>query len=100
LYTTTLDGLVENVYSIKLLNMSQDDMFYTIKVEGLEDYKFLGKTELLVGAGEVITVPIRLQIDPGQLKATTTTILFKAQSVDDENIKAESESRFIGPLTR
>jgi len=100
LYTTTLDGLVENVYSIKMLNMSQDDMFYTIEVEGLEDYKFLGDSELLVSAGDVLTVPIRLQVDPSLLKQTTTKIIFKAQSVDNKTIKAESESRFIGPLSR
>jgi len=97
LYTHTIDGLVENVYSIKMLNMSQTSMTYTIKVSGLDSLTVLGKTEVVVKAGEVLTIPVRLQVDPVELKKPSTNITFVAQSKEDPLIIAESESRFLGP---
>ena len=99
LYTTTVDGLVENVYSVKVLNMSQKQMTYTIEVSGIDSIKILGDSKVVIASGEVMTIPIRLQIDPMELKSSSTTITFTAQSVDDPDVVAESESRFLGPLS-
>ncbi len=100
LYTNTLEGLVENVYSIKMLNMSQKDMNYHIEISGLDSIILLGDSDVFVKAGEVVTVPVRLQVDPGQLKSSSTTIYFKAHSIEDPTIVADSESRFLGPVSR
>ncbi|NNJ73015.1 MAG: cytochrome c oxidase accessory protein CcoG [Enterobacterales bacterium] len=100
LYTETLDGLVENVYSIKLLNMSQQTRTYLVTVEGLTGIKFLGDTEIVVESGGVATLPIRLQVDPNELKVGRNTITFKAIAKDDPDVYSESESRFLGPSAR
>ena len=97
LYTNTLDGLIENVYSIKMLNMSQEDMTYTIKISGLDSIQLLGKSTVFVKSGEILTLPIRLRVDPFELKSASTKILFAAQSIEKPEIEAESESRFLGP---
>ena len=99
LYTTTLDGLIENVYSIKMLNMSQKDMTYKIQISGLEAIKLLGNSTVVVKAGEVVTIPVRLQVEASSLKFSSSVILFIAQAVEDPSIIAESESRFLGPLS-
>ncbi|MFT5520309.1 MAG: cytochrome c oxidase accessory protein FixG [Enterobacterales bacterium] len=97
LYTYTVDGLIENVYSIKILNMSQKEMTYTISTSGLELINFLGKKEVVVKSGGIMTVPVRLQVDPEILKKTSTTILFHTISKSDPSIITESESRFLAP---
>jgi len=100
LYTFTSEGLVENVYSIKMLNMSQQQLTYIIDVSGMDSIQYLGKSEITVQSGEVVTVPIRLQVDPVLLKKSSTTIYFMAKSVEQPDIYADSESRFLGPVGR
>ena len=100
LYTTTVDGLIENVYSIKLLNMSQQPRTYEMTVAGLEDIKVLGDMTVTVPAGEVVTVPVRLQVKPASLGIGRNTIVFSAKAIEDPSVVAESESRFLGPSAR
>lgn len=100
LYTHTVDGLVENVYSIKLLNMTQETQTYQLKVEGLENIKVLGDMEVTVPSGEVVTLPIRLQVDPYYLKKGSNKIIFTAKATSDPTLVAESDSRFLGPSAR
>ncbi len=98
LYTFTGDGLVENVYSIKMLNMSQQELSYTIEVTGLDFIEYLGQSEVKVKSGEVVTIPVRLMVDPVLLKQSSTTIHFLAKAKEQPEISAESESRFLGPI--
>ncbi|MCP4271915.1 MAG: hypothetical protein GY781_08105 [Gammaproteobacteria bacterium] len=98
LYTYTHEGLVENVYSIKMLNMSQQELTYTIDVTGIESIQYLGKSKVKVKSGEVVTIPIRLVVDPIHLKESSTTIHFIAKAIEQPSIVAESESRFLGKV--
>ena len=100
LYTTTVDGLIENVYSIKLLNMSQQTRTYEMSVAGLDGIKVLGDMTVSVPAGEVVSVPIRLQVAPANLGIGRNTIVFTAKAIEDPAVVAESESRFLGPSAR
>ncbi len=100
LYTTTMDGLIENVYSIKLLNMSQEQQTYEVTVDGLNDIQVLGDMTISVASGEVATIPVRLQVDPDDLAIGRNTIVFRAIAVDNPAVVAESESRFLGPSAR
>ncbi len=98
LYTYTHEGLVENVYSIKMLNMSQQELTYIIDVTGIESIQYLGKSKVKVKSGEVVTIPIRLMVDPIHLKESSTTIHFTAKAIEQPSIVAESESRFLGKV--
>jgi len=98
LYTFTSEGLVENVYSVKMLNMSQQKLTYNIEVSGMDSIQYLGKSTITVKPGEVVTVPIRLMVDPVHLKKSSSTIHFTAKAIEQPEIVAESESRFLGPI--
>ena len=41
----------------------------------------------------------RVQIDPALLKSSTNDIEFEVEALDDSGLRAETESRFIGPRT-
>jgi len=77
LYTTTMDGLIENVYSVKLLNMSQEQQTYSVSVDGLDDIKVLGELRVTIDAGDVATLPLRLQVAPKNLGIGRNTIIFR-----------------------
>ncbi|MDH5370150.1 MAG: cytochrome c oxidase accessory protein CcoG, partial [Gammaproteobacteria bacterium] len=77
LYRETIDGLVENIYTLKLINMDTQDHQYEIRIDGLKDMVFVKpKTEIKIKSGEVINLPVRIQIDPINLSKTSSTIHF------------------------
>jgi cytochrome c oxidase accessory protein FixG len=89
-------GLVQNTYNIKILNMSDDDHEYMLSVTGLDEYKLIPNNTIRVEAGEIGEVGTDILTDPDRLGAMFTTITIVVESLDGE-LRAESESRFIGP---
>ncbi|MEH6552095.1 MAG: cytochrome c oxidase accessory protein CcoG [Pseudomonadales bacterium] len=100
LYVETDMGLVENIYTLKIMNMSQELRDYRISSQGIENMVFIGPTEIVVNAGEVYTLPVRLQVDPGLLTDASTDITFTVTDTNDDSITQTQDSRFIGPLNR
>jgi len=99
LYNETTDGLVENSYTLKILNMDQREHSYELTFSGLDHGIIIGKNKVFVAGGEVTELPIRLQIDPSNIPATNTSIVFLIESTDGSDYLATAESRFIGPET-
>lgn len=97
LYVQTTEGYIENIYTLKIINMDQQPHQYKLNFSGLEGAKIIGKNEVLVIPGEVTELPIRLRIDPADLQQVNNTIEFKVQAIDEKGYQAIAESRFIGP---
>ncbi len=97
LYYETVDGLIENSYTLKVMNMDQQSHEYKIAIEGLEGITIVGSEQVIVDSGEAAEIPLRLSIDPVNLTSMNQTIYFVIESIDGSDYQAESESRFIGP---
>ncbi|RRJ84459.1 cytochrome c oxidase accessory protein CcoG [Aestuariirhabdus litorea] len=97
LFSETNQGMIENVYTLKIANMDGRDHHFQITASGLEGLSYEGEEVVLVHSGDVASVPVRLQADPRQIKTRTTNIQFEVRSVDDERVGGIQESRFIGP---
>jgi cytochrome c oxidase accessory protein FixG len=100
LYRENEEGRIENVYTLKIMNKAQHEVTYQIEAEGLEGLVYEGKREIKALAGEVLTLPVELSIAPENLPSSANEISFRLHSVDDPTIKADAESRFIGPSVR
>ncbi len=101
LYRETSEGLIENIYTIKVINKDQRDHQYHLQVSGLENIKLINRMgDFTVRSGQVLNVPIYVQIDPVDLPATSNTIQFTLVATDDANITHEEEARFIGAAVR
>lgn len=50
-----------------------------------------------VEAGELLTYPVRVQIEPDQLNQANTPFSFTVEAAEDPSIHIETESRFLGP---
>ena len=98
LYRETNDGLIENVYILKLLNMDKKDHSYTLTVEGIDDL-ILKKdaTEIVVRSGEVVELPVRVQVDAYNLKQRSNKISFSLNSIGNDELSVIEEARFLGP---
>ena len=98
LYRETSEGLVENVYTLKLINMDEREHDYTLDITGLPAASLiLPQAEVRVPAGEVLSLPVRVRIDPYDLKRAGNSITFVLQATDDADIAAHEEARFLGP---
>ncbi|NVJ61402.1 MAG: cytochrome c oxidase accessory protein CcoG [Gammaproteobacteria bacterium] len=97
LYVETPEGLIQNVYTLKVANMAQSDHSYEISVDGLPDMKLTGEKAFSISPGEVKTLTYRVAVDPGDLKRTSSEIFFKVSSTDEKGIEQSQEARFIGP---
>lgn len=84
LYRENNDGLIENVYTLKVLNKSQTQYTYTIKVEGLPEYDFIGEQVVTVEGGEVFSLPVSIATDPYNLDGRVTEIYFHVSTTEQD----------------
>ena len=98
LYRENNQGLIENTFTLKILNKTEESHEYTMSVEGLNNYKWYGPTSVTIAAGEVLTLPISIGIDPVELSRSVTNIAIQVKThVDGQEVVVEQESRFFSP---
>ena len=98
LYRETNEGLIENVYIIKILNMDQQDHTYVLSVNGIDDLTMkMDSSDLHVRGGEVIELPVRVQVDAYNLKKRSNEISFHLKASDNDELTIVEEARFLGP---
>jgi len=97
LYTETFSGDIENIYTLKILNMSQIKQTYHLSTEGFKDILLKGKDTFIIDSGEILTLPVRLQIPAEQLTKRSNDIRFIIQATEGEQFRAESTGKFLGP---
>jgi cytochrome c oxidase accessory protein FixG len=98
LYLETDEGLIENVYTLKIINMDESAHTYSLDVQGIDGVQLVLKDpDIRVDAGKVRDVALRVQADPYDLKSRSTEISFTLQATDNEDLVVEEASRFLGP---
>jgi cytochrome c oxidase accessory protein FixG len=98
LYRETDEGWVENVYTLKVINMDEVDHRYQLTAGGIEGLELVTRdNEIAVLAGEVMDVPVRVRVDPAYLKAVSSVVSFTLTAIDQPALSTTQEGRFIGP---
>ena len=101
LFYETSDAMVENVYTLKIMNMDKIDRSYMLTLEGIENMEVdLDEKIIQVKAGEVREVPLRIRIDSYDLKSRSSKIKFNLESVNNPELTITEEARFLGPVRR
>lgn len=74
-------GLIENVYRLQVMNVSEHYQFYSVKVFGLHEAQMVGENVIEVPAesSRIFTFQVRVEPDAGQPGANT--IFFEVQSL-------------------
>lgn len=96
LFKINSQGLVENTYTLKIINKTQQTQNYDLRVEGLENVTWYGRQSIEVSPGEVFNLPISLGVNPVQLSSPVVTIQFILD--DNQYVTIPVESRFINQL--
>ncbi len=97
LYRELPGDVVENSYTIKLINQSNDERWFRLTVTGVEGIYLDGvDEEILVEGGGVLNLPLRARAHRDNAYGIIP-IDFTATAVDDESVTMVEDSRFLGP---
>ena len=98
LYRETRDGLIENVYTLKILNMDEQPHRYILRAEGIDGLKLVtDREEISVEASSVYEMVVRLQADEFNLEQRSVPVSFHLQATDANHLSIIEEARFLGP---
>ncbi|UCC56925.1 MAG: cytochrome c oxidase accessory protein CcoG [Gammaproteobacteria bacterium] len=98
LYRETVEGLIENVYILKILNMDNREHTYRLGVQGMPGVELhMDIKTIRVPAGEVMEFPVRLRVDESDLEARSSTVIFTLEATDASALQVQQEGRFLGP---
>ncbi|KII78942.1 cytochrome c oxidase accessory protein CcoG [Vibrio renipiscarius] len=89
-------GEIENTYTLKIINKTQQAQQYNLSVTGLETVSWYGKQTVQVAPGEVSNLPMSLGVPADKLSSPVTTIQFILS--DSDQFTLSVESRFIKKL--
>lgn len=96
LYRETSDGLIENVYTLKILNKSQRSERYQISVVGLPEHRFNGTQQVQVKGGGIFELPISIAVDPYALSEAVTPFEFRVDMISEtKDVHVQQPSKFL-----
>ena len=97
LYRELPDNLVENIYTLKIINQSNDPREFRLTVTGREGIVLDGVGDSVrVDGGGVLSIPARVRARREHAEGVQT-IVFGITALDDASVAIEEDSRFIGP---
>ena len=93
-------GLIENIYSLKVINKTQQRQDYRLELVDAEGFQLQGKTQVSLAPGEIVDVPVSVALLADTPARSSQTIRFKVTDVDEPWIYTAADSRFVAPLNR
>jgi len=97
LFTQVSEQIIENSYSLKIANKSNQDHKYTITITGIIGIELISRASIFVEAGKLIDYPIQVRANTDEISKRNTDIIIQVKSDSNAEIHSEIESRFIAP---
>jgi cytochrome c oxidase accessory protein FixG len=95
LFRVNFEGVVENTYTLKILNKTQSPLHFDIKIDGLTDTTLPLPKNVLIQAGIMQEIPITLAIDGYELEKKITQFNFIIQSVEQPEVLIKKNTVFF-----
>ena len=93
-------GLIENIYSLKVINKTQQRQAYRLELVDAEGFQLQGKTEISLAPGEISDIPVSVALLADKPASSSQTLRFKVTDVDEPWIYSAADSRFVAPINR
>ncbi|MEB4592304.1 cytochrome c oxidase accessory protein CcoG [Candidatus Thiothrix sp. Deng01] len=97
LYRDSGDGNIENIYTLKVINMDEQEHHYAISVSGIEGMKLVGAENVVVQSGRVAEVPVKAVANPDKMASHSQEVIFHIEATDSPALVATQKARFLGP---
>jgi cytochrome c oxidase accessory protein FixG len=97
LYRELPNNFVENIYTLKVINQSNEEREFSLSVSGLDGIVLDGAGDSVrVEGGGVLSLPVRVRANRDDVQGVNT-IFFNIEALDDASVAIEEDSRFISP---
>ncbi|WP_338523908.1 cytochrome c oxidase accessory protein CcoG [Pseudomonas batumici] len=93
-------GQIENIYSLKIINKTQQRQRYQLELVDSDGFQLQGKTELSLAAGEIVDLPVSVALVTDKPKSSSQAVSFKVVDSDEPGVYSVAKSRFVAPLNR
>jgi polyferredoxin len=90
-------GLVENVYRLQVMNVSEHSHRYVITVVGLDGIKLEGDATLEVPPATTKSFSYAVRVPPESGKKGSHTIYFDVKAQDNEKMAVHEKATFLMP---
>lgn len=98
LYSTPARGVIQNKFTLKVFNKTDQDIEVELLVEGLDNYEIRGvHMPLVLRASQLNKFEIMLRTESDLLQSSSTPITFVIQKVGDEKVSARRGDNFMAP---
>ena len=94
------NGEIENIYTLKVLNKTQQAREYSLSLTDAERFNTQGLDNLQVAAGETGTIAVRVSRRDPAVAAGSEPLEFVVQDLNDATSKVSDESTFVSPPVR
>ena len=93
-------GQIENIYSLKVINKTQQRQDYRLELVDAEGFQLQGKTQISLAPGEISDVPVSVALLADKPVSSSQPLRFKVTDVDEPWVYSAADSRFVAPLSR
>lgn len=94
-----VEGKIENVFTLKIINKDQRAHRYQITVSGIEDLELIVNTSSVTSEpGSVTDVPVSVRAVEDYLLNRSSDIEFHIQAIEDSKLTATEHAKFLGPI--
>jgi cytochrome c oxidase accessory protein FixG len=94
------DGEIENLYTLKVINKSQQSRSYTVALGEPERFKALGLGKVNIPGGETAVVPVRVSRQQPGGRAGSQPLHFVVSDLSDAGSSIRDASTFVSPKAR
>ena len=91
------DGVVENVYTLRLMNTTEERRRFSIKVSGIDGIAVASEPVAEVAGASTLSFPVRVRVQPRHGQPGSNRIEFEVRAVDAEGVEATEKSVFLIP---
>ena len=91
------DGLIENVFRLQVMNVSEQPHRYAISVTGLDKLEVVGERILEVPSAVTKSFVVSVRVPPESGKQGSNTIYFDLASMGDDKVAVHEKAIFVIP---
>ncbi|UZE25802.1 cytochrome c oxidase accessory protein CcoG [Pseudomonas sp. B21-056] len=100
LFRENSQGQIENIYSLKIINKTQQRQDYQLSLVDGDGFVLQGKTRLSLAPGEIVDVPVSVAMLNERPRSGSQELTFKVADSDEPAIHSVAKSRFVAPMNR
>jgi cytochrome c oxidase accessory protein FixG len=90
-------GLVENVYRLQVMNVTEQAHRYVVSVAGLDSIKLEGESEVEVSPAASTSFTVAVRVPPESAKKGSHTIFFDVKAKENPALTVHEKATFLMP---